>query len=82
MVANGITPLDALKTSAYNGAHFLKQDSDYGSIDVGKIADMVILDANPLEDIRNTQGIYMVIKGNRSLDKEQLKALLKSAEGK
>ena len=76
MVSNGISPLNALKTSAYNGSKFLQKDVDYGSIAKEKVADLVILDANPLEDIENTQKIYSVIKGGKAYSKEQLKALL------
>lgn len=79
MVSNGIAPLDALRTSAFNGALFLKQASDYGSIEVGKIADLVLLDDNPLVDIKNTQKIYVVVKGNHVLGKKELKELLESA---
>lgn len=82
MVANGISALDALRTSAYNGSKFLKKDVNYGSITEGKISDIVILDANPIEDIKQTQNIYMVIKGNRTFSKKQLQALLKEAEQK
>jgi imidazolonepropionase-like amidohydrolase len=79
MVANGISPLEALRTSAYHGAKFLKKDTDYGSVQVGKIADLVFLEDNPLENIRNTQKINTVIKGATVLDKKQLQELLNSA---
>lgn len=79
MVANGISPLDALRASAHNGAKFLKQESDYGNISEGKIADLVLLDANPLENIKNTQKIYTVIKEGQTYSKEQLEALLEAA---
>ncbi len=80
MVSNGIPPLEALKTSAYNGARFLKKDNDYGEISVNKIADIVVLNGNPLEDISQTQNIRMVIKQGKvweqKLLKEQLESLL------
>ncbi len=79
MVKVGITPLKALQNSAYKGAQFLRKDGDYGNLAKGKIADIVLLDANPLEDIKHTQNIAYVIKGNQVLDKQQLKALLASA---
>lgn len=79
MVANGISPLNALRTSAYNGAKFLKQEADYGAIEVGKISDLVLLDANPLENIKNTQKIHTVIKEGKTYSKEQLEALLETA---
>ncbi len=64
MVDAGISNLKALQNSTYNGAQFLKKDSDYGTIEVGKISDLVILNSNPLEDINNTRDIDFVIKGN------------------
>lgn len=79
MVAKGIPPLDALRTSAYNGAKFLKKDLDYGHISEGKIADLVMLDANPIEDIRNTRKIHAVVKGDVVLDNERLRNLLDEA---
>jgi len=65
MVMVGISPLEALQTSAYNGAEFLKKESDYGTIELGKIADLVILNANPLDDIKNSRKISQVIKGRQ-----------------
>lgn len=79
MVATGISPLDALKSSAYNGALFLKQDADYGSITEGKIADIVLLNSNPLENITNTQDIYMVLSNGNHHSKSDLDSLLTSA---
>jgi len=79
MVANGISPLRALRTSAFNGSKFLKQDVDYGTIEVDKIADLVLLNANPLESIENTEKIHTVIKEGKTYSKEQLSTLLKNA---
>lgn len=78
MVQTGMTPLDALRTSAYNGAHYLKKDKAYGTIALGKQADLVLLDANPLEDIKNTQRINTVIQSSKIYNKEQLTTMLKS----
>lgn len=64
MVDVGISNLKALQNSTYNGAQFLKKDSDYGTIEVGKISDLVILNSNPLEDISSTRDINFVIQGN------------------
>jgi imidazolonepropionase-like amidohydrolase len=62
LVKTGISPLEALKTSAYNGARFLKKETDYGQLKANSIADIVILNGNPLDDISQTQNIHMVIK--------------------
>jgi imidazolonepropionase-like amidohydrolase len=76
LVNAGVSPLEALRTSAYNGSKFLKQEVDYGSVVEGKISDLVLLEANPLEDISNTNKIAWVIKGDKVLDKDWLQQLL------
>ncbi|MFX0556701.1 amidohydrolase family protein [Maribacter sp. CXY002] len=79
MVSIGISPLEALRTSAYNGSKFLKKDNDYGEISENKIADLVLLNDNPLKDIKNSSDIFMVIKKGRYYNSKQLDSLLKSA---
>lgn len=79
LVATGISPLDALRASAYNGAKFLKKDANYGSLSQGKIADIVLLNGNPLENIKNTQDIYMVFTKGTAHSKTDLNNLLKAA---
>ncbi|MCJ7465157.1 MAG: amidohydrolase family protein [Maribacter sp.] len=76
MVDAGISPLEALRTSAYNGAKFLQKESDFGTIAIGKVSDLVILDANPLEKIGNTEKIYAVIKGDSIYNKQRLQHIL------
>ena len=61
LVESGLSPAAALKCATINNACALKQTNNLGSIEIGKIADMVILDANPLDDIRNTRAIHRVI---------------------
>lgn len=77
LVNAGLSPLEALKASAYNGSRFLKKDKDYGSIAIGKISDLVLLAENPLENISNTQKIDFVIKGDAIFNSEKLRVLLK-----
>lgn len=79
LVEKGISPMDALRTSTVNGAKFLGQTDDYGSISKGKVSDLVILEANPLENIENTQNIYSVIKGNQVFSQKDLQELLKNS---
>ncbi|NDV43898.1 amidohydrolase family protein [Flagellimonas sediminis] len=79
MVQNGISPLEALRTSAYNGTKFLGQTDRYGTISEGKVSDLVILEGNPLENIENTRNIHSVIKGTQVFSKEQLNKLLDEA---
>ncbi len=56
----GFTPLEALQTATINPAKFFKMEEQMGTIETGKLADMVLLDANPLKDIANTQKIQAV----------------------
>tara|TARA_R110002020_G_scaffold91560_1_gene222252 strand:+ start:101651 stop:103072 length:1422 start_codon:yes stop_codon:yes gene_type:complete len=79
MVKAGLSPLQALRTSAYNGAEFLKKEKDYGTISKDKIADLVILEADPLEDITNTQRINAVVKQGVPFTKKQVRALWQTA---
>ncbi len=64
MVDSGIAPIKALQTSAYNGSKYLKKDTEVGTIEVNKTSDLVILNSNPLQEIKNTRDIYRVIKGS------------------
>ncbi|GMN09251.1 amidohydrolase family protein [Croceitalea sp. MTPC9] len=79
MVAVGISPLQAIQNSAYKGSQFLQKDADYGRLIEGNMADVILLNANPLEDITQTKNLAYVIKGNQILDKKDLAALLASA---
>ncbi|PYQ36810.1 MAG: amidohydrolase, partial [Acidobacteria bacterium] len=71
-VAAGFTPLEALQTATLNPAQFLGMQDRLGSIEKGKLADLVLLDANPLEDIRNTQKIAGVVVNGRYLSRADL----------
>jgi Tol biopolymer transport system component len=72
MASGGISNLNALKTATILGATSLGLDKDLGSIEVGKLADLVIMDANPLVNIRNTNTIKYVIKNGRLYDGNNL----------
>jgi Tol biopolymer transport system component len=60
--AEALTPLEALTVASRHGAHFIGLDHETGSIRAGKLADLVVLNADPLEDIRNTIDIAYVMK--------------------
>jgi imidazolonepropionase-like amidohydrolase len=63
MAASAMGPLGALRVASLHGAHFLGAEQDLGSIEVGKLADLLVLNANPLENIRNTMNLRYVMKG-------------------
>jgi imidazolonepropionase-like amidohydrolase len=78
-VEAGFTPMEALKTATSNPATFFGTESTEGSIAKGKIADLVLLDADPLADIHNTRKIAAVIASGRLYDRAALDALLAKA---
>ena len=80
LVKAGLTPMQALRTATLNPAKFLGILDSVGTIEKGKLADLVLLDANPIDDIRNTQRIQAVVANGRYLPQEQLRALLAQAE--
>ena len=79
-VEAGFTPMEALQTATSNPAKFLGTEATSGSIDPGKIADLVLLRANPLEDIRNTRQITVVVAHGRVLDRAALDQILAKVE--
>ena len=76
LVRSGLTPLEALRTATYNPAEFFNALDTLGTVSQGKVADLVLLDANPLTDIRNTRRISTVIANGRVFDRPALDALL------
>jgi imidazolonepropionase-like amidohydrolase len=79
-VAAGFTPLEALQTATLNPARFFHMEDQLGAIENGKIADLVFLDANPLEDIRNTQKVSGVILNGRFFSRNDLQKMLQGVE--
>ncbi len=76
LVRSGLTPIEALRTATYNAASYLGWLDSLGTIGEGKIADLVLLDADPLKDIRNTTRISAVIANGRVYDSAARAALL------
>ena len=68
----GLSPMEVIVTATRSGAEMLGGDDLFGTIEVGKRADLIILNANPLDDIRNTRTIEAVIKDGRLLDRDKL----------
>jgi imidazolonepropionase-like amidohydrolase len=79
-VAAGFTPMEALQTATLNPAKFLGRESELGTIEKGKLADLVLLDANPLDDISNTQKIAGVVANGRYFSRAELDKLLAGVE--
>lgn len=80
LVAAGLTPMQALQAATKSPAEFLGKLDSQGTIEPGKFADLVLLDANPLDDIHYTEKIRAVILHGRLLDRPALDALLQSVE--
>jgi len=76
MVQAGLTPSEAFQTATINPAEFLGLSKILGTVEEGKIADLVLLDANPLENIANTKRIAAVVSSGRLLDRKALDGLL------
>jgi imidazolonepropionase-like amidohydrolase len=80
MVRAGMTPLAALQASTVNPARYLGREMMLGTIAPGRSADLVLLDANPLEDIANLRRISAVVTAGRFLDRNALDQLLSQAK--
>ena len=80
LVRAGFTPAEALKSATCDAAEFMGKQNDFGSVAPGKMADLVLLNANPLTDIRNTTSISAVFLMGEEFDRSALDAMLKKAE--
>lgn len=76
----GVSPMQILRAATTVPAQYMERSDDFGGVSSGKIADLVILDANPLENIKNSTRMQAVIFGGRVYDKTDLDALLASLE--
>lgn len=75
-VAAGFTPLEALQTATLNPARFFHRLQDFGTVQPGRLADLVLLSANPLADIANTRRIVAVVADGQYLSRQDLNQLL------
>jgi imidazolonepropionase-like amidohydrolase len=80
LVKAGLSPMQALEAATKNPADFLGKSATQGTIEAGKNADLLLLDGDPLEDIRNTRRIRAVILGGRLLNRSTLDKFLSSVQ--
>lgn len=71
--------MQVLQTATINPAKYFNRQSVVGSIEAGKVADLVLLNANPLDDISNTKAIETVVRKGQVLDRARLKGMLEDA---
>jgi imidazolonepropionase-like amidohydrolase len=76
LVKAGLTPRQAMTTSIINGPKFFELEKYYGSIDRGKVADLILLDKNPVENIDHTRTIRAVVKKGKVYDRQTLDRML------
>jgi imidazolonepropionase-like amidohydrolase len=79
-VQGGLTAMDALRAATYEPARYLGALDSMGTVQAGKVADLVLLDANPLENITNTRRIAAVIWNGRVMDADARRNVLERAE--
>ena len=77
LVAAGLTPMEALQAATSVPAEYLGRSDDFGGVSAGKLADLLLLDADPTVDIANTTQISAVVQGGRMRDRAALDALLR-----
>lgn len=80
LVESGLTPMEALQAATSRPAEFLHTSKDSGTVEVGRFADLLLLDADPLDNIRNTRKIRAVILHGKLLDRSALDVLLREEE--
>src|SRR5262245_8388760 len=76
----GMTPMEALQSATRTPAEFFGMADSLGAVEKGKIADLVLLEANPLEQIGNTKKIFAVIVGGKYYDKAARQKMIESAK--
>ena len=77
LVKAGLTPMEALQTATRNTTEFAGMSSTLGTVEQGKVADLVVLDADPLQDITNTRRINAVVVNGRLYNRRVLDQMLR-----
>ncbi len=72
LAQGGMKPFDCIKSATINGAEYLGMDKEIGSLKIGKLADLIVLNANPLDDIRNSEKIKYTMVNGRLYDAETM----------
>jgi len=80
LVAAGFSPAEALRAATLGGAEYLKRTADLGTVQSGRYADLVLLDADPLADVANVRRIHAVVMNGRVHDRAALDAMLAAVE--
>jgi tetratricopeptide (TPR) repeat protein len=80
LVGAGLTPMEAIQAATRSAANYLGILDSFGTVEKGKTADLVVLDANPLDDIRNTRKITGVMMGGRYFPRTSLEKMLADVE--
>lgn len=78
LVSSGLTPQQALTTSVINGPKFFDLENSYGSVDNGKIADLILLEKNPLENIESTREISSVITKGKVYNRQAIDNMMRA----
>tara|TARA_B100001105_G_scaffold179203_1_gene144590 strand:- start:207 stop:2063 length:1857 start_codon:yes stop_codon:yes gene_type:complete len=76
LAQGGMSPIEALRASTMNGAEYLGMGDDLGSLEAGKLADLVILGENPLDDIKNSDSVEMVMLNGRLYDAKTMNEMV------
>lgn len=80
LVDAGLTPYEALRTGTVNAAQFLGTEHESGTVEVGRVADLVVLDANPLEDITNSRRVHGVVVDGQWISRQRIDLILSEFE--
>jgi len=80
LVEAGLTPLEALQAATINAARYQSKEKELGTVEKGKLADLVLLDSNPLDKITNTQKINAILMNGKLISKAEIERMLQSIE--